>query len=74
MKTYFCDGCGSTCGLEVIDEGIGGYEFWGARGHHSDLVVYSDCCQDIVVDSDTGEEISQESLFEDIEENRKWDV
>ncbi len=41
----FCEGCGEVCTVKVIDEGIGSYEFWGARGCQVLLVPVSDCCE-----------------------------
>lgn len=41
---YFCDDCNEECGTEWVDLGIGPYEFWGARGNHTDYQEVSDCC------------------------------
>ena len=39
-----CSECGEICKVITIDEGIGDYEYWGARGTHHDYVQVSDCC------------------------------
>lgn len=70
---YICGHCGEPCGVQLVDEGYGAYEYWGARGVHTDVVAYSDCCQADVMDSD-GEEVSQRDLIRHFEENdESWD-
>ena len=39
-----CSHCGHECDLIEVDNGIGSYEFWGARGVHHDYDAVSDCC------------------------------
>jgi hypothetical protein len=53
----WCSDCGKECSSTQIDEGIGPYEFWGARGVHHDWVTVSDCCEAEILESNpTGEE------------------
>jgi hypothetical protein len=40
-----CDVCGRSCQLKLVDFGIGPYEFWGAKGTHTDYAWASDCCE-----------------------------
>lgn len=42
---YWCTECKQSCTEVIIDEGIGPYEFWGARGVHVDKRVVSSCCE-----------------------------
>lgn len=42
----YCGGCGNPCSTKIIDDGIGGYEFWGSKGYDSQKWVGSDCCED----------------------------
>lgn len=44
-EQHWCTECGEECHEEVTDEGIGPYEFWGARGCHVDKRVVSSCCE-----------------------------
>jgi hypothetical protein len=39
-----CDECGQSCTGKMMDFGIGAYEFWGARGTHTDYQAVSPCC------------------------------
>ena len=41
----FCPDCKESCEPIVVDNGIGPYEFWGARGFHSQIEVVSNCCE-----------------------------
>jgi hypothetical protein len=43
--TGTCSACGKPCGVQVIDEGVGPYEFWGAHGVDVRLVAVSTCCE-----------------------------
>lgn len=45
MKKYYCMHCKQECGFFEIDEGIGVYEYWGAKGVDINMVAYSDCCE-----------------------------
>lgn len=44
-ERHWCTECGEECSIKVIDEGIGSYEFWGARGIHVDKRTVSSCCE-----------------------------
>lgn len=50
-----CDACGAGCTGVLRDMGIGPYEYWGARGVHTDWQVVSPCCDAEVVEG--GEQI-----------------
>lgn len=41
---YICNECGEMCQPTAVDDGIGPYEFWGAKGNDSNISVVSDCC------------------------------
>lgn len=49
MLCYTCGECGKECDSLVVDYGIGPYEFWGARGWHTDKQLVSSCCGDVVL-------------------------
>jgi len=53
--TYYCTACKDSCVVRVEDEGIGAYEYWGAKGVDVRLVLYSSCC-DADVTTDPPEE------------------
>ncbi len=40
---FTCEECGEECTPTVEDQGIGDYEFWGAKCHDSYLALVSDC-------------------------------
>jgi hypothetical protein len=44
--TWYCASCLKECEAITIDEGIGAYEYWGAKGVDIRLVDVSDCCED----------------------------
>lgn len=39
-----CESCGMPCDSKTVDDGIGPYEYWGAKGVHHDYYQASDCC------------------------------
>lgn len=53
--TYYCTACKKECVVYVVDEGIGAYEYWGAKGVDVRLVPYSSCC-----DAEVTEEAPEE--------------
>ena len=44
MSEGYCGECGQPCDVDIVDEGIGHYEFWGQVGNHSNLCAESSCC------------------------------
>jgi hypothetical protein len=44
-----CSECGEECTGVAVDEGIGAYEFWGAKGVQHDWRWASPCCEAEVV-------------------------
>ncbi len=52
---FFCCNCKQECDLKVTDEGIGAYEYWGAKGTDVQLVLSSDCCDDDYTEEDPNE-------------------
>jgi len=44
MRTI-CPDCGEECQVIVVDQGIGHYEYWGAKCYDSRPEVVSDCCE-----------------------------
>lgn len=45
-----CDDCGLECESVTEDQGIGAYEYWGARGNDVQEVEVSPCCGAEVVE------------------------
>ena len=43
-KIYICRECGKVCEPNIVDNGIGPYEYWGATGIDHKYDVESDCC------------------------------
>lgn len=41
---FYCESCLAPNPGDIIDEGIGSYEYWGARGTHHDYQLASTCC------------------------------
>jgi len=39
-----CSDCGQECSVVTVDQGIGGYEYWGSKGVHHDYQPGSSCC------------------------------
>ena len=52
----YCVLCGKECEVDIVDEGIGTYEYWGAKGVDIQLVEVSVCCGEDVTDEPTEEE------------------
>ncbi len=48
-----CADCGEACQSITIDNGIGEYEYWGARGRDVRLEEVSPCCWAEVIDPPT---------------------
>lgn len=44
MKPFLCPECGCPCAATQCDDGIGPYEFQGAKGWDSKPYAGSDCC------------------------------
>lgn len=44
MTDGFCSECGEPANGKWEDNGIGSYEYFGARGHHVDWRWGSECC------------------------------
>lgn len=40
-----CSACKEPCTVKIIDNGIGSYEYWGAKGRDIQLEAVSDCCE-----------------------------
>jgi len=55
----YCTFCNEECAVDVVDEGIGSYEYWGAKGVDIRLVEVSACC---------GEDVTDEPSEEDADE------
>ena len=60
--TYYCGECKKECEVHLEDEGIGSYEFWGAKCRQTIMVLVSDCCdeqayedEDCTVEADAGD-------------------
>jgi hypothetical protein len=45
--TTYCGSCGKECSFKTVDNGIGGYEFWGQRGVHCDYALETSCCGEV---------------------------
>lgn len=46
-----CTECLQPCNVELVDFGIGSYEFWGAKSVDKRVEAVSDCCEAPAVDS-----------------------
>ena len=55
MTIYFCQECELECRGQVVDQGIGPYEFWGQKGIDVREAFVSECCEALVVDIDENE-------------------
>lgn len=44
-----CSLCGEKCYPEIVDEGIGMTEYWGAPKRDVQLVAQSSCCKERVM-------------------------
>jgi hypothetical protein len=44
MTTY-CEECKEECTPILIDEGIGNYEYWGAKCVDTHIICVSACCE-----------------------------
>lgn len=57
MTKFYCGECKKECDWQVLDYGIGGYEFWGARGVDVNLQTVSKCCEgDLYLDAELEEQ------------------
>lgn len=55
---YYCGECRKECDWQLLDYGIGGYEFWGARGCHTNMQTVSTCCEgDVYADPELEEQV-----------------
>lgn len=52
----YCTFCKQECEVDVVDEGIGAYEYWGAKGVDIRLVEVSSCCGEDMTDEPIEEE------------------
>lgn len=50
-----CDACGEECSTQVVDMGIGAFEYWGAPGFDRQLVRLSSCCEASFTSTDRDE-------------------
>ena len=57
MGNYICSECGEENEGQLLDFGIGSYEYFGSRGFHSDVQFVSTCCEADLLD-DTGKPAS----------------
>lgn len=64
-KYYTCSECRKPCNAVERDFGIGGYEFWGARGCDVNLQTVSDCCDgDPLTPEEYAEMLTEETFDE----------
>ncbi len=69
--TFYCGECKEECNPTVIDEGIGSYEFWGAKCVDTRLFLVSCCCEGTVYsDPKCTEELSIYEFERWIAENK----
>jgi hypothetical protein len=55
---FYCSECRKECQAVERDFGIGGYEFWGARGNDTNIQTVSECCDgDLYADPELEEQI-----------------
>lgn len=55
-KPFFCSECHKPCDGEMVDFGIGSYEFWGATSVDSHITEVSECCMGDLLDEIPEEE------------------
>ena len=60
--THYCGECREECDVHIEDDGIGPYEFWGAKSKQSIKVLRSDCHdadafedEDCTIEADAGQ-------------------
>jgi hypothetical protein len=46
----YCTFCNEECEVNIVDEGIGAYEYWGSKEVDIKLVEVSACCGEDVTD------------------------
>jgi hypothetical protein len=51
-REAWCTDCGQRCSTKWVDNGIGAYEYWGAKGVDRRIEEVSDCCEALVADKD----------------------
>jgi hypothetical protein len=66
-----CKDCQHECEGELIDVGIGPYEFWGAKGCDSRMSFVSECCEADVVD-ENGNPVDYDPPEPDCDEDDAW--
>ena len=67
-----CTDCGKECNVEVIDFGIGSYEYWGTKAVDIRLEAVSDCCEAPAVDT-AGHEITVQQVKDnDLPDPENW--
>lgn len=46
---WVCESCGEECIPTIVDQGIGPFEFWGAKYNDSHPACVSNCCESTVL-------------------------
>ena len=49
-KAYYCTHCKEDCVVRWEDDGIGAYDYHGAKGVDKKWIAYSECCDAAVTD------------------------
>ena len=49
-KAYYCTHCKEDCVVRWEDDGIGAYDYHGAKGVDEKWIAYSECCDAAVTD------------------------
>jgi hypothetical protein len=55
-RPYYCSECLEPCQRDVVDYGIGRYEYWGAMFSDHNYQEVSDCCEGDLLDEYPEEE------------------
>jgi hypothetical protein len=62
----WCTACRRACNTKIIDDGIGPYEFWGAKYSDKRLIEVSTCCEaDLTYDDLEEEDYVDEQILEE---------
>lgn len=71
--TGICESCEKECMCKIVNDGIGPYEYWGAKCYDEKLIVVSNCCGEPCIDS-LGDDIFPEDVKKYEESERDYYV
>lgn len=59
-----CPNCDEKCDGEWIDEGVGEYEYWGAKGNDVQMVFVCEHCGEALETTQSYEDYRSEMIYE----------